>query len=469
MQPENAVEVRDLTKKFKVYMDKGSQLKERVLFRKRNRYEDRWVLNGISFNVRKGEAIGLVGHNGCGKSTTLKLLTKIIYPDSGSVEMRGRVSSLIELGAGFHPDMSGRENIYTNASIFGLSKKEIDERVEAIINFSELEEFIDNPVRTYSSGMYMRLAFSVAINVDADILLIDEILAVGDAHFQEKCFEKMQDIKKSGTTIVIVSHSLGQIEEICDRSIWLYEGKIRMEGPPEEVHEKYLEHMGVKTAKQKKEEIEREREAAQEKEKIGNMRFAIKGIKYTDANEKVYQLYRSGEDGKLEISYQVENICEDASLVIETNGEEWLKVSGTDLKAMPVDFFETEVKQGQILTCLTEIDRQTENYLPKMQYNGSCEWLGDCLMIHDGGVMYGPYITVPPMQYKLCVEVSFDGEVRPVLAVTKESGNVRLGEMQLKSGRNMMTLYLDEKAEKLEFVLSNTTGEDIIIKRIILL
>ena len=135
MQPENAIEVRNLTKKFKVYMDKGSQLKERVLFRKRNRYEERWVLNGISFNVRKGEAVGLIGHNGCGKSTTLKLLTKIIYPDGGTVDMSGRVSSLIELGAGFHPDMSGRENIYTNASIFGLSKKEIDARVDEIIAF----------------------------------------------------------------------------------------------------------------------------------------------------------------------------------------------------------------------------------------------------------------------------------------------------------------------------------------------
>ena len=185
MQAENAIEVRDLTKKFKVYMDKGNQLKERMLFRNRNRYEERWVLNGISFNVRKGEAIGLIGHNGCGKSTTLKLLTKIIYPDTGSIEMRGRVSSLIELGAGFHPDMSGRENIYTNASIFGLKKEEIDKRVNSIIEFSELQDFIDNPVRTYSSGMYMRLAFSVAIHVGADILLIDEILAVGAEFMNE--------------------------------------------------------------------------------------------------------------------------------------------------------------------------------------------------------------------------------------------------------------------------------------------
>ena len=188
MKAENAIEVKNITKKFRIYHDKGNMLKEKALHWSRNKYEEQWVLNGISFEVKKGEAVGLIGHNGCGKSTTLKMLTKIIYPDSGSIELSGRISSLLELGAGFHPDLSGRENIYINASIFGLSRKEIDKRIEDIISFSELEEFIDNPVRTYSSGMYMRLAFSVAINVDADILLIDEILAVGDLNFQTKCF-----------------------------------------------------------------------------------------------------------------------------------------------------------------------------------------------------------------------------------------------------------------------------------------
>ncbi len=167
-----------------------------------------------------------------------------MYPDSGSIEMCGRVSSLLELGAGFHPDLSGRENIYINASIFGLTKDEIDKRIIEIIEFSELEEFIDNPVRTYSSGMYMRLAFSVAINVNADILLIDEILAVGDANFQTKCFNKLMEIKNKGTTIVIVSHSLGQIEQICERSIWIHDGLIQMEGSPRRVHEEYLKFMG---------------------------------------------------------------------------------------------------------------------------------------------------------------------------------------------------------------------------------
>lgn len=245
---ETVIQVEHVSKHFRVFFDRGGTLKERLLFRERSRHEDRTVLNDISFSVKRGEAIGLIGQNGCGKSTTLKLLSRILYPDQGSITMKGRVSALIELGAGFHPDLSGRENIYNNAAIFGLTKKEIDARLQTIIDFSELGVYIDNPVRTYSSGMYMRLAFSVAINVDADILLIDEILAVGDASFQAKCFNKLQEIKASGTTIVIVSHSLGQIEQICERSYWIDNGVIRMEGRPRDVHPHYLEYMSNKSS-----------------------------------------------------------------------------------------------------------------------------------------------------------------------------------------------------------------------------
>lgn len=246
LNEENVIEVKNLKKRFKVFFDKGYSLKERVLFRKRNKYEERWVLKEISFEIKKGEAIGLIGKNGCGKSTTLKMLSRIMYPTEGIINVKGRVSSLLELGAGFHPDMSGRENIYTNASIFGLTRKEINKRIDDIIAFSELEEFIDNPVRTYSSGMYMRLAFSVAINVDADVLLIDEILAVGDVSFQAKCFEKLKEIKAVGTTIVIVSHSMGEIEKICDRCIWIEDGLIREEGIPKFVDNHYLASMEEK-------------------------------------------------------------------------------------------------------------------------------------------------------------------------------------------------------------------------------
>lgn len=238
---EYSIIVENVYKTFNVYLDKANTIKEKLLFLfSRNKKQKREVLKGISLKIKKGEVVALIGTNGSGKSTLLKLLTKIIYPNKGKIETNGKLTSLLELGAGFHPDFSGRENIYFNASIFGLTKKEIDSRLEDIIEFSELKDFIDSPVRTYSSGMYMRLAFSVAINVDADILLIDEILSVGDEHFQNKCFEKMLELKKQGKTMVFVTHSMGTVKSLCDRAIWLKDGLIRMEGNTEEVVDEYI-------------------------------------------------------------------------------------------------------------------------------------------------------------------------------------------------------------------------------------
>ena len=234
MKKENAIEVKNMTKQFNVYSDKASTLKEKLLFWKRGNKEVRTVLKNINIDIKKGETVALIGTNGSGKSTLLKLMTKIIYPTKGAVQTKGKLTSLLELGA-------GRENIYFNASIFGLSRSEIDRRLDDIIAFSELEDFIDNPVRTYSSGMYMRLAFSVAINVDADILLIDEILAVGDQHFQDKCFKKLEDLRDSNRTIVIVTHSLDSVKKLCNRAIWIKDGNVEMDGETSEVIEKYLE------------------------------------------------------------------------------------------------------------------------------------------------------------------------------------------------------------------------------------
>ena len=243
MQKEDDVKIRveNVYKTFNVYMDKANSIKEKLLFWKRNNKEKREVLKNINLEIKKGEAVALIGVNGSGKSTLLKLMTKIIYPNKGKVETYGKLTSLLELGAGFHPDFSGKENIYFNASIFGLTKKEIDDRLEQIIEFSELGKFIDNPVRTYSSGMYMRLAFAVAINVDAEILLVDEILSVGDQHFQEKCLNKMKELRAEGKTMVFVTHSLGSARELCDRAVWLSNGEIKMDGNTNEVIDKYLE------------------------------------------------------------------------------------------------------------------------------------------------------------------------------------------------------------------------------------
>lgn len=238
-----AIEINDVWKKYRIYHDMAFTLKERVLFSNRHRYDDLWALKGLTLTIEKGRAVGLIGPNGSGKSTLLKLLTRIIYPDRGSIEINGKVSSLLELGAGFHPDFSGLENIYMNAAIFGMTRKQIDHKLDDIVAFSELGDFIDSPVRTYSSGMYMRLAFAVAINVEPDVLLIDEILAVGDENFQKKCFKKMQEFKEQKCTLVVVSHAMNDIQKVCDEVIWLKEGEPQLIGDTDYVIDQYRNAM----------------------------------------------------------------------------------------------------------------------------------------------------------------------------------------------------------------------------------
>ena len=242
MKSKNAIVVSHVNKDFKLYYDRANTLKEKILFftKDKSKNDVLHILKDINLTIKNGEAVALIGVNGSGKSTLLKLMTKIIYPNKGKITTYGKLTSLLELGAGFHPDFSGRENIYFNASIFGLTQKEIDDRIDKIIEFSELGSYIDNPVRTYSSGMYMRLAFAVAINVDADILLIDEILAVGDQHFQDKCIAKMKELKAQGKTMVFVTHSMNTVKEFCSRAVWLSNGVIKMDDEPDKVIEEYL-------------------------------------------------------------------------------------------------------------------------------------------------------------------------------------------------------------------------------------
>ncbi len=377
----SVISVKDVEKKFKIYFDKGQSFKERILFKNRSRYEDRMVLRGISFDVKKGESIGLIGENGCGKSTLLKLMTRIMYPDNGYIEMKGRVSSLIELGAGFHPDMSGKENIYTNASIFGLTRKEINKRLNDIIKFSELEEYIDNPVRTYSSGMYMRLAFSVAINVDADILLIDEILAVGDAAFQAKCFNKLREIKARGTTIVIVSHSLGQIEQICDRSIWIDDGKIKLEGKPRDIHPYYLEFMGKKQYK----EIEESRDIIIEEklnqtaspeetmmgidnafDDIDNKRWGngdarITKVRICNASGEEETVFKTGEDMKIIIEYKTKFKLDDVVAGIGVFRNDGVNCYGSNTRIDKMEQIKLK-SNGKIICYISEMDLMPGEY-----------------------------------------------------------------------------------------------------------
>lgn len=284
MDKTNAIEVRNMSKQFKVEYDKANTLKTKLIFWNRKKPEFHQVLKNINLNIKKGETVALIGVNGSGKSTLLKLMTKIIYPTKGTIETDGKLTSLLELGAGFHPDFTGRENIYFNASIFGLTRKEIDARIDDIIEFSELGEFIDNPIRTYSSGMYMRLAFSVAINVDAEILLIDEILAVGDQHFQEKCYNKLRELRDSNKTIVIVTHSLEIVKDLCTRVIWIYKGELRLDGDPTYVVDEYLEQV----AQDHKQERQKNIESGKQKSKAVVYIDSPRDISKVDSTDKQY-------------------------------------------------------------------------------------------------------------------------------------------------------------------------------------
>lgn len=284
MNKRNAIEIRNMSKSFKIQSDKAKSLKALFVGHRKNKVQKFEVLKSINLDIKRGETVCLIGSNGSGKSTLLKLMTKIIYPNKGVIETNGKIASLLELGAGFHPDFTGRENIYFNAAVFGLTRKQIESRVEDIIEFSELGDFIDEPIRTYSSGMYMRLAFSIAINVDADILLIDEILAVGDQHFQDKCYDKLKELRDDDNkTIVIVSHSLGVVKDLCERAIWIYKGSIKLDGAPAYVIEEYLAQMAIDHREENKKAI------------VQGKKVKFKGILFYDSPKDYIKLSKNDD------------------------------------------------------------------------------------------------------------------------------------------------------------------------------
>ena len=241
----SAIKVEGVSKRFRIYHERNQSVKSAIMRRGRAKYEDFWALSDIDLEIPSGGTFGLVGHNGSGKSTLLKCLARILVPDKGRVSVNGRISALLELGAGFHPELSGRDNIYLNGAILGLSKRDLDAKYDEIVQFAGLEQFIDTPVKNYSSGMYVRLGFSVAINVDPDILLVDEVLAVGDQAFQQRSAAKFQEFKDAGKTIVVVSHSLGSVRELCDRVAWLDQGRVLESGETDEIVARYAEVAGV--------------------------------------------------------------------------------------------------------------------------------------------------------------------------------------------------------------------------------
>ncbi|HET9675106.1 MAG TPA: ABC transporter ATP-binding protein [Gaiellaceae bacterium] len=237
------IRIDEVSRRFRVYPKDARTLKELIVTRGRGRGEDVWALSGVSLHAQPGEAVGLVGRNGSGKTTLLKLIGGIIKPTRGTVEVGGRVASLLELGAGFHPEFTGRENVFLNGSLHGLSRAQIRERMDEIVDFAGIGHYVDLPVRTYSAGMYMRLGFAVAAHVDADVLLLDEIFAVGDEEFQRKCFGRIAQFKQRGGTIVFVSHDAASVERLCERAVLLHDGMVEFDGPTHEAILRYRSHL----------------------------------------------------------------------------------------------------------------------------------------------------------------------------------------------------------------------------------
>lgn len=291
------------------------------------------ALEDISFEVEKGETFGIIGENGSGKSTLLGIIAGISKPTSGEVKVQGSVATLIELGAGFHGDLSGRENIYLNGSILGFSRKEMDKKFKAIVEFSELEKFINMPVKYYSSGMYVRLGFAIAVTVEPDILLIDEVLAVGDEHFQKKCLRRIEDFQRNGRTILFVSHALGLVEELCDRVILLEKGHIKGEGRPKSVLKVYRKMV------EKRDELLKPRE-------WGTKDAVITGVRFLNKEGKEKKEFLTGESLVMEISYNASEQIQSPIFGISIHGQDGKNFFGTNTRLgnYPIDYIEGEGK-----------------------------------------------------------------------------------------------------------------------------
>ena len=295
-----SVRVDKVSKKFRLIKERNDSLKATILRGRRVVAEDFWALRDVSFEVHEGETFGLIGENGSGKSTMLKCLTRILNPTEGTVEVRGKISALLELGAGFHPELSGRENVYLNGAILGLSQKELRRRFDEIVDFAGVESFIDEPVKNYSSGMYVRLGFSVAINVDPDVLLVDEVLAVGDEAFQRKCNEKFSELRNEGKTIVLVSHGLGTVQTLCNRVAWFSHGNLMAVGRPKEVIDAYTDTV----------DVNREVEGDGGRPRWGSGEGRIASLELLDRFGRSVRRVHSGDPATLRIHYEMDQPIE---------------------------------------------------------------------------------------------------------------------------------------------------------------
>ncbi len=345
---EAAIQFDQVSRRFTLRRERARSLQETLIGlvhrEKREKPETIWALRNISFTIAPGETVGFIGENGAGKSTILKLVSRVLEPTSGRIAVNGRVGALLELGAGFHPDLTGRENIYLNGSILGLGRREIEQSMDEIVAFSELERFIDIPVKRYSSGMYMRLGFSVAVHVNPDILLIDEVLAVGDQNFQHKCMDRVVALQQQGTTICFVSHDLGTVARICSRAFWLDDGLIRAEGDPDDVVGAYLRH----AAAQEEQATSRSQKEEQAERRWGTGEVEITDVAFLDGEGRERTVFRVGEPWAVRIRYLAHRRIESPVFGLAVHRNDGVHVCGpnTHFAGLDIPFIEGE---GEVL------------------------------------------------------------------------------------------------------------------------
>jgi lipopolysaccharide transport system ATP-binding protein len=338
----SAIVVDDLSKRFRLYTDKRSTLKERFVRRQGNSYDDFWALRDVSLAVPEGSTFGLIGHNGSGKSTLLKMLAGIHRPTSGSLSVNGRVSALLELGAGFHPELSGRDNILLNGAILGMGKKQILDSLDEIVEFSGLEQFIDTPVKVYSSGMYVRLGFSIAVNLDPEILIIDEIVAVGDEEFQRRCFDHLHELRKRGVTIVFVSHSLSLVQTLCDEVAWLDHGQLKNVGPAVQVVDEYLsvvnndERTRLTGAEEAEEVSGEEGTATVGASRRGSGEAVVRRVDFLDRDGRAVQAVPHGEPVTVRMHYRASVPVHDPVFGLAFVNEHGLPLAGPNTRLSSV-------------------------------------------------------------------------------------------------------------------------------------
>lgn len=368
-----AVEVDNVSKRFRrqtiqPYTTLKSAVVDFLLRQRKPATEGTFqALQQISFTVEQGQSFGIIGRNGSGKSTLLKLLAGIYRPDRGHIRVHGKVGALLEPGAGFHPEFSGRENILVNGIVLGLSKREVRQRFDDIVRFAELEAFIDEPLKTYSSGMYMRLGFAVAVYADPDIFLIDEFLSVGDEAFQQKCADKMAEFRRRGKTIILVSHNLPMVEQWCDEALWLADGVIREQGKPHSVIEKY--HKGIAEQEAKAAPPPHhgigdgvpETAAAEMPNRWGNQEVEIVSVRMLDANEQERYVYCSGEPTRVAIRYKVHGHVEEPVFGIMITRGDGLQCYGTNtwIEGVPIPYLG---KEGTVEVALERMDLMAGTY-----------------------------------------------------------------------------------------------------------